>query len=172
VGEARERYSVSPVVLAEPVPLLPERRLRTMSTPNPDFTPLEEQFFGATLSGTTYVVPSEGSLPRAAATVTARCQRRSHRPVTGTGDDWVTIRTFPFGRTSDGTAWTFSAPVTELADVERILVVEEDHAPYDPAVPQPTAQASRVVYAEVIPGPFTTVPIQPDTDTDPPQPVT
>ena len=171
-GEARERYSVSPVVLAEPVPLLPERRLRTMSTPNPDFTPLEEQFFGATLSGTTYVVPSESSLPRVAATVTARCQRRSHRPVTGTGDDWVTIRTFPFGRTSDGTAWTFSAPVTELADVERILVVEEDHAPYDPAVPQPTAQASRVVYAEVIPGPFTTVPIQPDTDTDPPQPVT
>lgn len=173
VGEARERYAVSPIVLTEPVPLFPERRLRTSFTSNPDFVPLEEQFFGATLTGTTYVLPSSevaGSLPRARATVTARCQRRTRQRVTGTGDDWVTIKTFSFGRSSDDTAWNFGAPVTELADVERILVVEEDRAPYDPAVPQPTSHASRVVYAEVISGPFMTLPIDPGVDTNPVDP--
>jgi hypothetical protein len=173
VGKARELYSVSPIVLAEPVPLLPERRLRTSSTLNPEFVPLEDQSFAASLTGTTYVLPSSevaGSLPRARATVTARCQRRTGQRITGTGDDWVTIKTFPFRRSSDDTAWTFGVPATELADVERILVVEEDHAPYDPAVPQPTTHASRVVYAEVIRGPFITLPIDPGVDTGPVDP--
>ena len=52
-GQARERYAVSPVVLTEPVPLLPERRLRTLTTPNPDITPEDQQFVGAILTGTT-----------------------------------------------------------------------------------------------------------------------
>ena len=110
-----------------------------------------------------------GPLSLGLATVTARCQRRIHLPVTGTGDDWTTVKTFAFVR-SEGT-WTFSAPLTELADIDRILVVEEDHAPYDPAVPQPTALAARVVYAEVIPGPFTTVPVDTGVVADPGIPV-
>ena len=98
--------------------------------------------------------------------MTARCQRRTHQPVTGTGDDWMTVKTFSFGRSDDGT-WNFSTPLTDLAGVERILVVEEDHAPYDPAVPQPTPLASRVVYAEVIPGPFVIPPVDTGIPGDP-----
>jgi hypothetical protein len=172
-GDARERYSVSPVVLTEPVPLLPERRLRTVSPVNPDITPVEEQFLGAMLTGTTYVLPSPehaGPLPGGLATVTARCQRRTNQHVTGTGDDWTTVKTFEFGRSDDG-SWGISVPVSELANVGRILVVEEDHAPYDPAVPQPTALASRVVYADIIDGPFTTVPVDTGVSTDPGIPV-
>jgi hypothetical protein len=171
-GEARERYAVSPVVLTEPVPLLPERRLRIHPPTNPDITPLDEQIFGATLIGTTYVLPSPefpGTFPAASARVTARCQQRLHAPVTGTGDDWQTIKTFPFGRNEDG--WGFGVPMTELVGVERILVVEEDLVAFDPAVPQPTPMAARVVYAEVIDGPFVIDPIPTGVPTDPGIPV-
>ena len=113
-----------------------------------------------TISTGSFCPPTEAG-PRA---------RGIHPPVTGTGDDWTTVKTFDFARSDDGT-WSFSAPVTELADVDRILVVEEDHAPYDPAVPQPTAVASRVVYVEAIPGPFTTVPVNAGVVTDPGIPV-
>jgi len=172
-GEAREKYSVSPIVLTEPVPLLPERRLRPIAPANPEVTPLEEQVFGALLTGTTYVLPSAqlaGPLPLGLATVTARCQRRTHQPTTGTDDDWITVKTFDFRRSQDGT-WSFGALLTDLAEVDRILVVEEDHAPYDPAVPQPTALAPRVVYAEVIRGPFVTTPVDTGVATDPGTPV-
>ena len=172
-GEAREKYSVSPVVLTEPVPLLPERRLRAIPPANPDITPLADQTFGARLAGTTYVLPAPehaGPLPLGPATVTARCQRRTSQSVTGTGDGWVTVKTFDFGRSGDGT-WNFSTALTELDGIDRILVVEEDHAAYDPAVPQPTPLASRVVYAEVIPGPFVTTPLATGVPDDPGIPV-
>jgi hypothetical protein len=39
-------------------------------------------------------------------------------------------------------------------DVERILVVEEDHVPADPAVPGDDEYAARTVFAAVVEGPF------------------
>ena len=141
-GEAREKYSVSPVVLTEPVPLLPERRLRPIAPANPEVTPLEEQVFGARLTGTTYVLPSSehaGPLPLGLATVTARCQRRTHQPVTGTADDWMTVKTFDFGRSEDGT-WSFSAPLGPRRGRPDPGCGGGRRA-HDPAVPQPPLSA-------------------------------
>jgi len=171
---AREHYAASPLVVTEPVPLLPERRLRVLPDVAGDLAPPDQHFVRVVLAGPTYrhdpsqdVPPLQGS----AATVVARAQRHGHRPLTGTDDDWVTVNTFPFHRREEQGDWELSIPVPDLADADRLLVVEEDHTPQDPALPQDSATASRVVYAEVIDGPFSTLPIDDGTPDQPDQPV-
>jgi hypothetical protein len=71
-------------------------------------------------------------------------------------DDLVDV---PFRRLEGEDAWSTGIALAELPAVDRLLVVEEDDTPFDPASPQPTAPASRVAYAEAIDRPFPMVPI-------------
>ena len=172
-GLAREHYTASPLVLTAPVPLFPPRRLRVVTDVGDD-VPLEQRSLGIRLSGPTYEHdPSQdiAGAPGAGATVTARAQQRRTRPLTGTGDDWATVATFTLGRRVEEGDWSTSIALSDLTEVDRLLVVEEDHTPFDPATPQPTTTASRVVYAEVVDGPFVTVPIDNGTTHRTPDPV-
>jgi hypothetical protein len=149
--------TVSPVVLTEIVPLFPERRLTVQRGADGSVI--------LTLAGVTYsrirtLDDTDDDSPEALATVTARAQRRTGVPFTGETEVWDTSAIFTFTRDEDAGHWTLQIPAPEVAafgpGVERLLVVEEDHLAHDPGVSKERTHSPRVVYAEVVEGPFTT----------------
>ncbi len=172
-GEAVGYYAASDVVATEPIPLLPTRRLRVRPDPN-EILPLEQRSLRISLAGPTYrhdPGTDTDTMAGAPATVTARAQRRLHVPLTGGDDAWQTVATFGMGRSPDGGKWTREIVMSDLVDVDRLLVVEEARVPQDPAVPQQSGTASRVVYAEAVDGPFVLFPPDDGGPDEPPRPV-
>ena len=140
------------VVLTPPVPLFPPGRLRLVPFSLGDFIPLDPRALVIQLTGPAYVHDSFQDISSApgananrdggttAPTPTAHEDGRRL-------DDLVDV---PFRRLEGEDAWSTGIALAELPAVDRLLVVEKDDTPFDPASPQPTALASRVVYAEAI----------------------
>jgi hypothetical protein len=158
------QYFVSPVVTLDPIPLFPDRQLKVTKVIKPTHALLQLE-----LSGTPYVATSSLTSQRdakapALARVTAR--PRTRIPIAlAVGEPWMNGTAVPFKRDDPTKPWRLQLEndqIRNLGDgVEQILVVEEDHLPSDPAVPDsglgvPAAEpfAARTVFAAVIEGPF------------------
>ena len=151
-------YFVSPVVLLDPIPLFPGRRLTVKKVIKPTRSLLQLE-----LSGTTYteVMALTGEPTRKApalSRVTARPQSRFPVELAGGGEHWLNGPEIRFKRDDPSKPWRLQLEGDQLRelgpDVERILVVEEDHVPADPAVPDFGEFAPRTVFAAVVEGPF------------------
>jgi hypothetical protein len=99
---------------------------------------------------------------RALARVTARPQSRLPIALAGGDEHWMNGEALVLKRDGPSKPWRLQLEDDQLRDlgpdVERILVVEEDRLPSDPAVPSPEPFAVRTVFAAVVEGPFQPAP--------------
>jgi hypothetical protein len=167
-----EHFTMSPVVLLDPVPLLPDRDLRVTFhfAAGGEQSGVSLQLTGPTYSSIRSVDGVDDSSLAALATVTARTQSRLAVDL-ASEDGWRTTGSLPFVRNAAEERWDGGADFETIAAIDpntrRLLVVEEDHLANDPAAGRPESFASRIVFAEpveiVIPVPIDTgVPTQPE----------
>jgi len=153
------------VTLLDPVPLLPDRELEVR--PVQDFEPgTDPSTFGGIslkLRGVTYsmIRNREGvddASPAALAKVTARAQVKVGVGVDGS-TGWRTVAEFGLGRDHDRQEWTTVITARQIREVDpniqRLLVVEEDHTMVAGPVGDGPTFAPRTVFAEAVDvGPF------------------
>ncbi len=151
-------YFVSPVVLLDPIPLFPDRRLTVKKVIKPDHVLLELEFGGTTYTELMTLSGEPTRKAPALSRVTARPQSRFPIELAGGGEHWLNGPEIRLKRDDPSKPWRLHLENDELRelgpDVERILVVEEDHVPADPAVPSDDEYAARTVFAAVVEGPF------------------
>jgi hypothetical protein len=150
-----EHFTMSPVVLLDPVPLLPDRelRVRPLFAPGGDQSGVSLQLTGPTYSSIRSVDGADDASAAARATVTARTQSRLAVDLTS-DDGWLTTGSLPFSRSDAEQRWDGGADFDTIkaidVNTQRLLVVEEDHVANDPAAHRPEPFASRVVFAEPV----------------------
>ena len=151
-------YFVSPVVLLDPIPLFPDRRLTVKKVIKPDHVLLELEFGGTTYTELMTLSGEPTRKAPALSRVTARPQSRFPIELAGGGEHWLNGPEIRLKRDDPSKPWRLHLENDKLRelgpDVERILVVEEDHVPADPAVPSDDEYAARTVFAAVVEGPF------------------
>jgi hypothetical protein len=155
-------YFVSPVVLLDPLPLFPDRRLTVQKVIKPTHSLLRLELTGTAYVATSSLDSEPDATARALARVTARPQSRLPVALAGGGEHWMNGNAIALKRDDPRKPGRLQLEDDQLRnlgpDVERILVVEEDHVPADPAVPSPEPFAAGTVFAAVVEGPFLPAP--------------
>jgi hypothetical protein len=155
-------YVVSPVVLLDPIPLFPDRRLTVQKVIKPTHALLRLELTGPAYVATSSLNSEPDATARALARVTARPQSRIPVALAGGGEHWMNGKAVALKRDDPRKPWRLQLEDDQLRnlgpDVERILVIEEDRVPSDPAVPGPEPFAPRTVFAAVVEGPFLPAP--------------
>jgi hypothetical protein len=158
------QYFVSPVVTLDPIPLFPDRQLKVTKVIKPTHALLQLELSGTPYLATSSLTSQRDAKAPALARVTAR--PRTRIPIAlADGEPWMNGTAVPFKRDDPTKPWRLQLEndqIRNLGDgVDQILVVEEDHLPSDPAVPDsglsvPAAEpfAARTVFAAVVEGPF------------------
>jgi hypothetical protein len=158
-GATPGQFSVSPPVRLDPIPLFPERRLFVQKVLKPNHTLLRFELSGTPYTATSSLTSTRDATKRALARVTVRTQHRLPGELAGGDEHWLNGEPVDLTRDSTGKPWRLQLEDDALRDflagAERILLLEEDHVPFDPAVPQPDPFAARPVFAAVVEGPFT-----------------
>jgi hypothetical protein len=156
VGISAHHYLVSPVVLLDPIPLFPARRLTVRKVIKPTHSLLELE-----LRGPTYIAVSSMAAQRvqtafALSRVTARPQSRLPIEL-AVGEPWHNGPEIKLRRDDPSKPWRLHLETDALRelgpDVERILVVEKDHVPLESGSDD-GPYAARTIFAAVVEGPF------------------
>ena len=151
-------YFVSPVVLVDPIPLFPGRRLTVKKVIKPTHVLLELELVGTTYTELMTLTGESTRKAPALSRVVARPQTRFPIELAGGGEHWLNGPEIRLKRDDPSKPWRLHLENDELRalgpEVERILVVEEDHVQADPAVPGDSEFAARTVFAAVVQGPF------------------
>ena len=157
-GVVPGHYFVSPPVRLDPVPLFPERRLFIQKVIKPNHSLLRFELSGTPYTATSSLDSTRDATKRALARVTVRTQRRLPGELAGGDEHWLNGDPVELTRDSADKPWRRQLEDVDLRHfldgADRILVVEEDRLPFDPAVPQPEPTAARTVFAAVVEGPF------------------
>jgi hypothetical protein len=151
-------YKVSPVVLLDPMPLFPHRRLVVKKVIKPTHSLLMLELSGPTYTATTTLQSEPTAKAFALSQVVARPQARAPVEFAAGGEHWFGSTEIRFKRQDPSKPWRLQLEDDQLRDlgpdVERILVIEQDHVPFDPAMPTDGEWAPRTIFAAVVEGPF------------------
>jgi hypothetical protein len=151
-------YFVSPVVLLDPVPLFPDRRLVVQKVIKPSHSLLRFELSGTPYTATSALDGTRDATKKALARVTVRTQHQLPADLAGGGEHWLNGPPVDLKRDSVDKPWRLQLEDSDLRlfldDGERVLVVEEDRLPYDPTDVAPGQTAARTVFAAVVEGPF------------------
>ena len=151
-------YFVSPVTVLDPIPVFPGRRLTVRKVIKPNHVLLELELSGTTYTEVQTLTGESTKKAAALSQVTARAQSRLPVELAGGGEHWLNAEPIRLKRDDPTKPWRLHLEDDTLRalgpETERILVVEEDQVPADPAVPGSSEWASRTVFAAVVEGPF------------------
>jgi hypothetical protein len=146
------------VVLLDPMPLFPHRRLVVKKVINPTHALLTLELSGPTHTATNTLQSEPTSKAFALSQVVARPQTRAPVEFTAGGEHWFGSTEIRLKRQDPSKPWRLQLEDDQLRDlgpdVEQILVIERDHVPFDPAMPTDGDWAPRTIFAAAVEGPF------------------
>ena len=156
VGLSAHHFFVSPVVLLDPIPLFPGRSLTVRKVIKPTHSLLQLELRGPTYIAVSSMAGQRMQKAFALSRVTARPQSRLPIELAA-GEHWLNGPEIKLKRDDPSKPWRLHLEDDALRDlgpdVERILIVEEDHVPWESGSDD-GPYAPRTIFAAVVEGPF------------------